>query len=84
MRRRSESDATKRPESTTPDNNNSPAQVRRVSLDSTESKSGTAGISSTNVSIGDIVKCRNPKCEATANPADAKRSFKSCHNCKIC
>lgn len=82
LRRRSESDATKRPESTTPDNNNSPAQLRRVSLDSTESKSGTAGISSANASTGDMVKCRNPKCEATASLADAKRNFKSCHNCK--
>lgn len=83
LRRRSESDATKRSDSATPDNNDSPAQLRRVSLDSTESKSATAGISSTNVSIGEVVKCRNPKCEATASPVEAKRNFKSCHNCKL-
>ena len=82
-RRRSESDAAKRPDSTTSDNNDSPAQLRRVSLDSTESKSATAGVSSANVSmVGDMIKCRNPKCDATASPADAKRNFKSCHNCK--
>lgn len=83
LRRRSESDATKRPDSATPDNNDSPAQQRRVSLDSTESKSATAGISSANVSIGEVVKCRNPKCETTASPVEAKRNFKSCHNCKF-
>lgn len=83
LRRHSESDATKRPDSATPDNNNSPAQLRRVSLDSTESKSATAGISSANASIGDQIKCRNPKCEASASPADAKRNFKSCHNCEF-
>lgn len=82
LRRRSESDAAKRPDSTTPDNNNSPAQLRRVSLDSTESKSATAGVSSANASIGETIKCRNPKCEATSSPAEAKRNFKSCHNCK--
>lgn len=83
-RRRSESDAAKHPDSTKSDNNNSPARVhRRVSLDSTESRSAaTAGISSANTSIGEMIKCRNPKCEATASPADAKRNYKSCHNCK--
>lgn len=82
VRRHSESDAAKRPDSTTPDNNNSPAQLRRVSLDSTESKSATTGISSANASIGEQIKCRNPKCEATASPVEAKRNYKSCHNCK--
>ncbi|XP_055300136.1 uncharacterized protein LOC129567351 isoform X2 [Sitodiplosis mosellana] len=82
LRRRSESDAAKRPDSTTPDNNDSPAQLRRVSLDSTESKSTAAGVSSANAStVGDMIKCRNPKCDATASPSDAKRNFKSCHNC---
>lgn len=83
LRRYSDSDATKRPDSATSDNNDSPAQLRRVSIDSTESKSAaTAGISSTNVSIGDMVKCRNPKCDASASPAEAKRTYKNCHNCK--
>lgn len=82
LRRHSDSDATKRPDSATSDNNDSPAQIRRVSIDSTESKSATAGISSANVSIGDLVKCRNPKCDASASPAEAKRTYKNCHNCK--
>lgn len=83
LRRHSDSDsATKRPDSATSDNNDSPAQIRRVSIDSTESKSATAGISSTNVSIGEMVKCRNPKCEASASPSEAKRTYKNCHNCK--
>lgn len=83
LRRHSDSDATKRPDSATSDNNDSPAQIRRVSIDSTESKSATAGISSANVSIGDLVKCRNPKCDASASPAEAKRTYKNCHNCKL-
>lgn len=81
LRRRSEGDASKRNDSAAPDNNDSVAQQRRISLDSTESKSATVGISSTNVSIGDMIKCRNPKCEASATLADAKRNYKSCHNC---
>lgn len=83
LRRHSDSDATKRPDSATSDNNDSPAQLRRVSLDSTESKSATAGLSSANVSIGEVIKCRNPKCDASASPVEAKRSYKSCHNCKF-
>ncbi|XP_070506580.1 serine-rich adhesin for platelets isoform X5 [Chironomus tepperi] len=48
----------------------SPApQYRRVSLDSTDAKNG------------DLLKCRYPKCEISASPAEAKKSFKSCHNC---
>lgn len=81
-RRRSEGDASKRNDSAAPDNNNdSASQQRRISLDSTESKSATAGISSTNVSSGDMIKCRYPKCEASATLADAKRNYKCCHNC---
>lgn len=87
LRRHSDSDATKRPDSAasaaSDNNNDSPAQLRRVSLDSTESKSATAGISSANVSIGEQIKCRNPKCDATASPAEAKRNYKSCHNCEF-
>lgn len=78
MRRRSEGDAQKR-DDTTP--NDSPSQ-RRVSLDSSESKSATAGVSS-NVSVsgGDVTKCRYPKCEASTTNADARKHYKSCHNC---
>lgn len=84
VRRRSEGDAPrKQNESTTSDNNNeSPAtQHRRVSLDSTESKSVTGGLSSANVSTGEIIKCRYPKCDASATVADARKHYKSCHNC---
>ncbi|KAG5683086.1 hypothetical protein PVAND_012389 [Polypedilum vanderplanki] len=48
----------------------SPApQYRRISLDSTEAKRG------------DLLRCRYPKCEVVATQADAKKNFKSCHNC---
>lgn len=48
----------------------SPApQYRRVSLDSTEAKRG------------DLFRCRYPRCENAATPADAKKTYKSCHNC---
>lgn len=85
LRRCSEGDALKRNDSAAAPDNNVPAaqqaQQRRISLDSPESKSTTVGISSTNVSIGDMIKCRNPKCEASATLADAKRNYKNCHNC---
>lgn len=42
---------------------------RRVSLDSCESKPT------------DTMKCRYPKCDASANSSDAKKYYKSCHNC---
>lgn len=79
LRRRSEGDAQKRDDTITP--NDSPSQ-RRVSLDSSESKSATAGASS-NVSVsgGDVTKCRYPKCEASTSNADARKHYKSCHNC---
>jgi hypothetical protein len=48
----------------------SPApQYRRISLDSTEAKRG------------DLFRCRLPKCDVVATPAEAKKNFKSCHNC---
>lgn len=48
----------------------SPApQHRRISLDSSDIKQG------------DLLKCRFPKCENVATPTEAKRTFKSCHNC---
>lgn len=48
----------------------SPApQYRRVSLDSSDGKNG------------DLLKCRYPKCDISATPTEAKKSFKSCHNC---
>ncbi|XP_046801186.1 uncharacterized protein LOC124418458 isoform X2 [Lucilia cuprina] len=50
---------------------------RRVSLgDSSESNNRTASAS------GELqIKCRNNKCDRTATPADAKKYYKSCHNC---
>lgn len=48
----------------------SPApQYRRVSLDSNEPKQG------------DLLRCRYPRCENAATVAEAKKSYKSCHNC---
>lgn len=29
----------------------------------------------------DIIKCRHPRCEARASLLEAKKTFKSCHNC---
>ncbi|XP_058451782.1 uncharacterized protein LOC131430659 isoform X2 [Malaya genurostris] len=45
---------------------------RRVSLDSCDT---------TQKSHGEALKCRYPKCDATATIAEAKKSYKSCHNC---
>lgn len=79
IRRRSEGDAQKQNDTS---NTSSPAQ-RRVSLDSSESKSATGGAVSSNISnaSGDIMKCRYPKCEATAAIPEARKHFKNCHNC---
>ncbi|XP_041774812.1 uncharacterized protein LOC121595177 isoform X5 [Anopheles merus] len=44
--------------------------ARRVSLDSAEA----AG-------HGHYLKCRYPRCDATATLAEARKTFKSCHNC---
>lgn len=40
-----------------------------MSLDSFETKPG------------ELTKCRYPKCDTTATQTDAKKTFKSCHNC---
>lgn len=44
-------------------------QPRRVSLDSSDAKRG------------DLLKCRYPKCDNAATQADAKKTYKQCHNC---
>ncbi|XP_053692218.1 apical junction component 1 homolog [Sabethes cyaneus] len=49
------------------------AHSRRVSLDSCETTHKSHG--------GELLKCRYPKCDATATIAEAKKSYKSCHNC---
>lgn len=48
------------------------AHSRRVSLDSCDA---------TQKSHGEPLKCRYPKCDASATIAEAKKSYKSCHNC---
>lgn len=45
---------------------------RRVSLDLCDA---------THKNHGEPLKCRYPKCDATATIAEAKKSYKSCHNC---
>ncbi|XP_058988140.1 apical junction component 1 homolog [Musca domestica] len=54
---------------------------RRVSLgDSSESNNRSAATA--NTASGELqVKCRNTKCDRTATPLDAKKYYKSCHNC---
>ncbi|XP_055901818.1 uncharacterized protein LOC129938349 isoform X2 [Eupeodes corollae] len=52
-------------------NNCHPEPPRRISLDSTESKT-TSELQ---------IKCRNTKCDQAATPVDAKKFYKSCHNC---
>lgn len=82
QRRRSEGDAPNRSGSATSDNNETLTHQRRISIDSSESKPPTPIVSTPNIS-GDQVKCRNPKCDAVATVADAKRTFKNCHNCTL-
>lgn len=43
---------------------------RRISLDSSDSKHEN-----------EIVKCRYPKCDASTTHMEAKKNYKSCHNC---
>ncbi|KAH8292765.1 hypothetical protein KR054_000796, partial [Drosophila jambulina] len=71
--------------------------IRRVSLDESESKNqhaykagcsnqvswelGSALGSGSGCSLQIQIRCRNTKCEQSASPSDAKKLFKSCHNC---
>ncbi|XP_061395346.1 uncharacterized protein LOC133330965, partial [Musca vetustissima] len=59
--------------------------ARRVSLgDSSESNNRSAASATANTAAtsGELqVKCRNNKCDRTATPLDAKKYYKSCHNC---
>lgn len=43
--------------------------TRKLSLDSYENKNS------------EVVRCRYPRCDSTTTPAEAKKSYKSCHNC---
>ncbi|XP_032293536.1 serine-rich adhesin for platelets isoform X3 [Drosophila virilis] len=68
------------------------ASNRRVSLGDSNSHAHTAEKGNSNsINNGSIygaaveqqlqIRCRNTKCEASATPADAKKLYKSCHNC---
>lgn len=51
---------------------------RRLSLDSSE----CATSNTTNVpNPAEMLKCRHPRCEVRVSLSEAKKSFKSCHNC---
>lgn len=63
-------------------------QNRRVSLGDSNSqahadRSGGGGGASNGGSVDAQlqIRCRNTKCEASATPTDAKKLYKSCHNC---
>lgn len=43
--------------------------TRKLSLDSYESK------------CSELVRCRYPRCDSTTTSAEAKKTYKSCHNC---
>ncbi|XP_034472726.1 uncharacterized protein LOC117780345 isoform X3 [Drosophila innubila] len=66
---------------------NSNASNRRVSLGDSNahqdkgSSSNNGGIGVGNIDQQLQIRCRNTKCEASATPADAKKLYKSCHNC---
>ncbi|XP_061928945.1 uncharacterized protein LOC108001888 isoform X7 [Apis cerana] len=54
-----------------------PLAHRRVSFDSNQEANGLVGCN-----IGEkMIRCRNNKCSNTATLAEAKRTYKSCHNC---
>lgn len=57
------------------------ARQRRVSFDNSQENGagGAAGLSSTVTEK--LVRCRNNKCNNVTSLAEAKRSYKSCHNC---
>ncbi|XP_055696675.1 uncharacterized protein LOC129797850 isoform X2 [Lutzomyia longipalpis] len=69
LRRHSEGDAAQKRSAT-----DKSQQSRRVSLDSSDASGGTGKGT-------EMMKCRYHKCEATATVADAKKYYKSCHNC---
>ncbi|XP_063702705.1 apical junction component 1 homolog [Culicoides brevitarsis] len=43
--------------------------TRKLSLDSYETKNS------------EVVRCRYPRCDSQTTPAEAKKTYKSCHNC---
>ncbi|XP_017151078.2 uncharacterized protein LOC108161349 isoform X2 [Drosophila miranda] len=61
---------------------NASSGSRRVSLgDSANTDKGCGSGSQLNGEPGLQIRCRNTKCEQSASPADAKKLYKSCHNC---
>lgn len=69
QRRRSEGD-TQRQKVTAPAANSTVSTyTRKLSLDSLETKHV------------ELVRCRNPKCNSATTPVEAKKNYKSCHNC---
>lgn len=43
--------------------------TRKLSLDSYENKTS------------EVIRCRYPRCDSTTTPVEAKKTYKSCHNC---
>ncbi|KAL9706286.1 hypothetical protein quinque_009804 [Culex quinquefasciatus] len=63
-------------------NANASANSRRVSLDSCDTATGASSVvHGKGHTGGEILKCRYPKCDAVATIAEARKSYKSCHNC---
>ncbi|XP_022234774.2 uncharacterized protein LOC111082860 isoform X2 [Drosophila obscura] len=61
---------------------NASSGSRRVSLgDSANTDKNCGSGSQLNGDPGLQIRCRNTKCEQSASPADAKKLYKSCHNC---
>ncbi|XP_065221838.1 uncharacterized protein LOC135846580 isoform X2 [Planococcus citri] len=54
-------------------------QDRRISYDIYADPVKPMSTAQSNLKL--VVQCRYPKCGKTAEPAEAKRSFKVCHNC---
>lgn len=58
---------------------------RRLSFDSSECVTLTTTaanpLSNHNQGVDEMLKCRHPRCEARTSAADAKKTFKQCHNC---
>lgn len=71
LRRHSEGDT----RSNQPSIESTQSDNRRISLELNISDNKTS------IPTTDVAKCRYPKCEAIATPADAKKNFKPCHNC---
>lgn len=83
LRRRSEGDAQQQPETVEREPTESPS-IRRTSFDSSESKSATGNASSNNNSATgpvEMQRCRYPKCESSTPATEARKFYKSCHNC---